>query len=117
MDRRPNAAGFAPLAGSAPERMAVPSAPYRSRAIGQAILPWLVGLMALLFRAPLVELVPPGRCPGILELIAIAALRSNPDLTIGTLFRVMQAAAVIAAVALFVMLASRTAGMTVAAPM
>ncbi|MEP7307115.1 MAG: hypothetical protein ABJA98_16505 [Acidobacteriota bacterium] len=87
--------------------MAVSSASHRRVVFGRATLPWLTGVAALLLRSHPLELAPASPCPGLLELIGIAAVRSHPDLTAGVLFGAMHATAIVAGVAMFVRLVSR----------
>src|SRR4051812_48907409 len=75
---------------------------------GRRAVPWLVGVAGWMLRDKAVELAVPNPCPGLLEFASIAALRLDPDLQIGQLFGVLHAAAVVFAVAAFVMLIDRT---------
>jgi len=96
--------------------MAVSSASNRLVVFGRVTLPWLTGVAALILRRHPLELASASPCPGLLELIGIAAVRSHPDLPAGGLFGAMQAAAIVAGVALFVRLVFRGNGdMAVAA--
>lgn len=75
--------------------------------IGRRVVPWLVGPAALAIRGRAVELTDPTACPGLLELTSIATVRLHPDLGVGQLFYVLQAAVIVAALAAFVELACR----------
>src|SRR5262245_4890007 len=75
--------------------------------IGRRALPWLVGPVVLLVRGPF-ELAPPNRCPGLLELVSIAAVRTWPDLAIGVLFAFLRTASIVAGLAAFTELAARS---------
>lgn len=84
--------------------------------VGRRAVPWLVGPAVLVIRGRAVELTTPSACPGLLELISIAAVRLNPDLRVGQLFDLLHAAVIVAALAVFVELVFRqTRNMAVAA--
>ena len=70
-------------------------------------IPWMAGPAVLLIRGRTVELTNPSACPGVLELISIATVRLSPDLPVGQLFHVLQAAVIVAALAAFVELVCR----------
>ncbi len=83
--------------------------------VGHRVLPWVVGPAVLVLRARHVEIVPPSRCPGLLEIASIAAVRLRLDLHIGTVFDLLQGLAMTVGLATFVALAFRaTQRMTVA---
>ncbi len=75
--------------------------------VGHRAIPWLVGPAALLIRGRAVELTGPTACPGLLELISIAAVRLNPDLRVGQLFDLLHAVVIVLALAAFVELVCR----------
>ena len=67
--------------------------------IGRRALPWLVGSAALMVRRSPVEIVAPNRCPGLLELLSLAAVRVLPDLAVGRVFGLLQLVTILLAVA------------------
>lgn len=75
--------------------------------MGRRALPWLIGPAALVIRGRFLELADPSPCPGLLELMSIAAVRIQPDLTVGALFSVLHAVATVAGLAMFVELVFR----------
>ena len=88
----------------------------RLDAVGRRVVPWVVGPAALVIRGRPLELASPSACPGLLELTAIASVRLDPDLGIGTVFVVLRAAAIVVGLAVFVELVfRRTRHMTLAA--
>src|SRR5262245_13330016 len=78
--------------------------------IGRRALPWLVGSAALILRRSPVEIVAPNRCPGLLELLSLAAVRVQPDLGVGRVFELLQLVTIVLAVAAFVSLVRRSTG-------
>jgi hypothetical protein len=76
--------------------------------VGHRALPWVVGPAVLILRARHVEIVPPSRCPGLLEITSIAAVRLRPGLHIGTVFDLLQGLAITVGLATFIALAFRT---------
>jgi hypothetical protein len=83
------------------------SAATRAIAIGRWALPWLIGPGVALLRARPLELLPPTRCPGLLEVSASLAFRAAPDVAAATVFGVMTVVCLSAGLALFVLLARR----------
>jgi hypothetical protein len=75
--------------------------------IGRHALPWLVGSAALILRRSPAEIVTPSRCPGLLELMSLAAVRLQPDWGVGRIFELLQVVAIVFAVAAFVGLVRR----------
>jgi hypothetical protein len=71
------------------------------------VVPWLAGPAVLLLRADAVELVPPSACPGLLELLSIAAVRAKPDVRIGQVFGALHLIVVVASLAAFAALVQR----------
>jgi hypothetical protein len=88
----------------------------RTITLGHRVLPWAVGAAVLILRGRSLELVPPSPCPGVLELVSIAAVTTWPDLTTGALFGTLHAVTLVIGVAAFVALAARaTSNICVAA--
>ncbi len=90
--------------------MAVSSATTRLIAIGRVALPWLIGPVALMLRGRPLELTPASACPGLLELVAIGAFRTRPDLSAGILFGAMHALFIVAGLGIFAALVYRATG-------
>src|SRR5712671_3629569 len=80
----------------------------RLTAAGRLAIPWLVGPAALLMRDRSLELIDASRCQGLLELASIAALRLNPDLSVGAVFGALHTAVFVGAIAALVALVDRS---------
>jgi hypothetical protein len=79
----------------------------RSIEIARRLAPWLVGPVVLIVRSASLELSPPSACPGLLELISIAAVRIDQSVHVGSFFTVLHAIVIVAALAAFTELARR----------
>ncbi len=90
-----------------PAGMTSSSTSVRLIGIWRSAVPWLVGPAALLVQGRLSELASPSRCPGLLDIASILALRVRPDLTVGALFSTLHAFFVIIGLSAFVGLARR----------
>ena len=85
-------------------------------AVGRRVVPWLVGPAVLIIRGRFLELASPSACPGLLELISIATVRFDANLSVGALFGVLHAIAIVSGLAVFVELVfHRTRNIAVAA--
>jgi hypothetical protein len=85
-------------------------------AVGRRVFPWLVGPAVMVMRGRGLELAGPSACPGLLEVMSIAAVRLGSNVSIGAVFVVLYAIAMIAGLAVFVELVfHRTRNMAVAA--
>jgi hypothetical protein len=71
---------------------------------------WTVGPVALLLRGPAIELAPPARCAGGLDLISILVFRAWPGLHVSPVFSTLQVVSVVLAFGLFAELAYRASG-------
>jgi hypothetical protein len=69
--------------------------------VARRTVPWLIGPAVLVLRGGSLELADPSACPGFLELLSIAALRTRPDLRVGTWFGLLQLIVMAAALAAF----------------
>src|SRR5260221_5440334 len=87
--------------------MPSPPASLRAMAAWRRACPWILGAGVVALRARSIELVPPHRCAGLLELVAVATVAARPALTLGHLFGTLHGVAVVAAVSLFIQLAAR----------
>ncbi len=95
----------------------MPSPPANDQAIRLArrAALWVVGPIALLLRGPLVELAPPARCAGALDLLSIVTVRLWPELRVGSVFSTLQAVAITLAFGCFVELTERASGSSIIA--
>lgn len=73
----------------------------RAIAAGRRLAPWLAGPAVLMMRGDSVELAAPARCPGLLELLSIAAVRLVPTVRIGQVFGVLHIVVIVGALAAF----------------
>ena len=87
-----------------------PPASLHATVFARRAFPWLVGTVALLLRTRPVELVPPNPCPGLPELLAVGAFTVWSQVSAGTVFGALHAAAFLMAIAALVALLARTTG-------
>src|SRR5262244_281798 len=71
----------------------------RASAAARRIAPWLAGPAVLIVRHDAVELAAPSACPGLLELLSIAAARISPTTPIGDTFGMLRTVVVVVSIA------------------
>ena len=88
--------------------MPSPSAIDQVIRLARRATPWVVGPIVFVLRGPIMDLAPPARCGGALDLISMLAVRAWPALHVGPLLATLQAIAVTLAFGFFGALVLRT---------